>query len=351
MKNLLLLFILSMPFTFLHAQEIQVKQVQNVLMTKKTASWCPPCGSWGWDTFEALLDADIDHTIFLAAHYSSSNDVLYTPSGEEIVANFESTFSRPAFFVNNKVVAGSSNDALNKIKDGIADAAAIVPTAQTGIQATYATGSRTIDVATRTQFFTNTDGEFRLGVYIVKKSMISYQASQGNDANHKEVLRDEITDGIFGEVITTGSVTANTSVEQQFSFDLGEEDELENIEILTLIWQKDGESFQLINSNITDDITEAVVNNLDDTAAQQGFSVYPTTIVETAQIELNLTEKAIIDLTVFDVKGQLVQSIFNGAINSGVQKFELEKNTLSVGVYFVRLQLNGQIFNRKIVIR
>lgn len=351
MKKLIFLLFIAFSITNLSAQEISVSPTQKVLMTKKTASWCPPCGSWGWDVFETLLDEANENTIVLAAHYSTSNDVLTTPTGTALVNNLQQTFSRPAFLVNNDLKAGSSNGALSKIREAIDEAATVEPTAQTGIQATYAPGSRTIDIATRTQFFTDTEGEYQLGVYVVKKSMISYQASIGNDADHKSVLRDAITEDIFGEPITAGNIALNTSVNKQFSFDLTDDDELDNIQILTLIWKKAEENYTLVNANLTSDINEAVVNHLDETTLQQGFAITPNVIQDVATIQLNLTEKATADLSIFNSNGQLVQTVFSGTLNIGKQQFTFTKNDLSAGLYFVRLHIGEQVWNRKIVIR
>ncbi|MFK7933920.1 MAG: T9SS type A sorting domain-containing protein [Saprospiraceae bacterium] len=351
MKSFTLLLIAIFLTLNLSAQEIAVPQVQKVLMTKKTASWCPPCGSWAWNVFETLLDEADENTIVLAAHYSTSNDVLTTTTGTELINNFEQTFSRPAFLVNNEVEAGSSSNALSKIRDAIDEAATVAPMAQTGIQATYAPNSRIIDIATRTQFFADTEGEYQLGVYLVKKSMISYQASIGNDADHKRVLRDALTEDIFGELVASENISANTSINQQFTFELAEEDEFSNLEILTLLWKKVEDKFELVNTNLTDEITEAVVNNLDETTAQAGFSITPNVVKNVADIQLNLVEKADINLSVFNANGQLVQTIQRGAVAAGAQHFAFAKNDLSTGLYFVRLRIGQQVWNRKMIIQ
>lgn len=350
MRKLLLLLALTYTISALNAQEISVEPVQKVLMTKKTASWCPPCGSWGWNVFETLLAEADANTIVLAAHYSTSNDVLTTPTGTALIDNLERTFSRPAFLVNNSVKAGSSNNALTKIQEGITEAAAAELIAQTGIEATYAPGSTTIDIATRTQFFTAAAGEYQLGVYLVKKSMISYQASIGNDADHKSVLRDALTEDIFGETIATGNIAANTSVQQQFSFELGEDD-LSNLQILTLIWKKAEDNYELINANLTGEINEAVVNSLDETTPAAGFSITPNLITNDAQIKLTLQEKAVGQLSIYNGNGQLIRTIYSGSLPRGEQYFTFAKQNLSAGLYFVQLTIDRQVWSRKIMVK
>ncbi|HHB79571.1 MAG TPA: hypothetical protein ENK85_10105, partial [Saprospiraceae bacterium] len=64
MKKILLL-LLAVGISYL-AQAQEVPQTQSSLIIKKTASWCPPCGGWGWDLFEQLIDDNDSQAILWA---------------------------------------------------------------------------------------------------------------------------------------------------------------------------------------------------------------------------------------------------------------------------------------------
>ena len=69
------------------AQTVEAKQ--NTLITKKTATWCSFCGTWGWDFFENLVEDAWDHVKF---YDRSSNfaDVI-RPNGLNIIDFLEIT--------------------------------------------------------------------------------------------------------------------------------------------------------------------------------------------------------------------------------------------------------------------
>lgn len=352
MKNLLLLWIAIMATTSLTAQNIEVERVQKTLMTKKTASWCSPCGTWGWDVFEELVEANLENTVVIAAHYSTSNDALTTPTGTQIVDNMESTFGRPAFFVNTLNVANSRTDAREKINTAIDEALAQSPVAQTGMNVTFTEDTRTLTVNTKTQFFEDAEGEYSLGVYLVQKSIIGFQQSRSDEANHKEVLRDAITADIFGAPIANGTIAAASTFEHTIEVVISEEEDIDNYEVMTVIWKKQAENYGFVNVNLTDEIGEAVVNSIDESTLDAGFQINPTYITSTAGIDLILTEAGHADIALYNTNGQKVQNIYQGRLGSGYQTISFEKDSqLTRGVYFVRVLLNGQQWSRQVVLK
>ena len=58
----------------------QVAQVQRSIVTKRTADWCPNCGTYGWTYFKDAIEQNGDKAVFIAAHYSGG---LAAPAANE----------------------------------------------------------------------------------------------------------------------------------------------------------------------------------------------------------------------------------------------------------------------------
>lgn len=71
----------------------QVEEVQRTLITKRTASWCINCGTWGWTLFDGLVADNEDKSVLIAAHYDGD---LENAAAEEITDNFGG-FYQPRF--------------------------------------------------------------------------------------------------------------------------------------------------------------------------------------------------------------------------------------------------------------
>ena len=66
-KNFLLSVCLLLGANFIFAQE--VPEVQRPLVTKISATWCPPCGGWGWTLMEELVIDNEDKATLIVAHH------------------------------------------------------------------------------------------------------------------------------------------------------------------------------------------------------------------------------------------------------------------------------------------
>ena len=68
------------------------------------------------------------------------------------------------------------------------------------------------------------------------------------------------------------------------------------------------------------------------------ISVYPNPAIETATINFNLIEANQANVTVIDMTGKTVATIFNGNLTAGTHQFETNIADLATGCYFVKVQ-------------
>ena len=354
MKKLFILVLIQAFIFQLYAQDIEVEPIQLTLVTKRTATWCPPCGAWGWSAFEGILQDNADRAVTLALHYSTHNDPFYTPTAQDLIDNVDGFPGRPGFIVNEEALPiFNENDVRNTVKERVDNNFASAPVAQMGILATINPENYEATINTRTQFFQAANGEYYLSLFLVYKSVISYQASQGEDANHKNVLVTELSGHTFGELLAEGDISMGATYDKKYVVQGHASEDLDNIKLVSVLWKKNGEHYQLVNINFTDEIVEQMVSSLEETAPNSGFSIFPNITDATAQIELILAEKAKqAEIVIFDSNGKKVKSLFSGAMDAGKQDLTLKRTDVSsAGIYWVRLLIDGQMWSRKVVFR
>ena len=342
----LFFILLLLPLT---AQEVEVPESQRPLITKKTATWCPFCGAWGWTMMEGLLDDNIGKALVVAAHYSGD---LVNPTANAIISNFGG-FSQPRFFYNN-VDQGASSSSYNSVRESIKSKVisdnATSPQVQTGL--VVVDQEDQLRVYTKTRFFDNVSGEYSVGVYLIEKSVINNQAGNASNAEHRQVIRETLTTDHFGEIIGNGSINAGTEVEFSVDFPLDGTYDLYNIEIATIIWKKEDNTYQVVNTNFTDDIMDDLVgtNKLE---VANTFAIQPNPVENTSLISIEISKTVrSADLHLYNSLGQLVANLYQGSLQDGIHQFELNRSiTNTSGVYLLRFRMDGQVQTRRVVFR
>jgi hypothetical protein len=323
----------------------QVEQSQHLLLTERTASWCPNCGTWGWALKEGLLEDNANKIVFFAAHYDG---VLATMPSEDITSNFGG-FSQPRFYLNHTDLnANSSNGAnvRNTVKAQVEAALTAMPVANVGFDANFANGTYTVNA--KVKFFQAASGEFYLGMYLIENNVTAYQASIGNNANHTAVLQESFTTSSFGNQITNGDVSAGSEFQMSFSLPLvtvtGHD-----YEVVGVIWQKVNGKYQVVNvwkpglvGNPSSIIEPQTIGSL---------SVMPTVATAQTTVAFGLNAYApSISLDLIDLNGRVVLPVFSGSLPQGNHQFTILRERLeATGVYFVRLTSGQEIVTRKVV--
>lgn len=347
-KGLFLLLTFSL-FTFhAFAQEIEVPQTNQPLITKRTASWCGNCGSWGWALFEGLLQDNNSNALVIAAHHSGNyqNDIT-----SSITNNFGG-FGQPIFYHNNQnqgATNGNASATRTDIKGKVDDFNAASPVAQTGIRAEV-DDTYTIHVETNTRFFQEAEGNHYLGIYLVEKSFIGTQASIGSNAEHKNVLRLAADDEAFGTQFAFGTIEVDSEFAGNFTItqNMIESAGITNLDnlynggfmIASIIWKlnESNNSYEVVNTNHVEVSVLTAVNEL---ASVASFKVFPTIIQSSGTLEIK-TEEPLHDaqIVLFDHLGKRVKSVFSGDISTGRHLFSIENTQLASGQYFIHLITN-----------
>ena len=332
------------------SQSIEVPETQYVLITKRTADWCPFCGEWGWDMFRGLIDDNPINALIMAAHYSGG---LQSEAAKSITDNF-GAFGQPIFYLgNDNQRANSSNypNIRDVIRQQVTAEIAEKPMVQTGIEAVY--NESHLVVNTNSKFFEETSGEFYLGVYAIEKEVISTQASVGPSAAHKNILRQSLSETSFGDLVAMGNtITADTQFSWTVAAPLDELPEFDNLTIATILWRKQDDIYQFINANTTETFTEQMTTSVEESQLVHHFAVYPTVSDgQPVRIELELpvsVKKATVE--VLNTLAQPIEKVFEGPMQAGHQAFQwIPSNQLAAGTYFIRVQFENGMVTRPII--
>lgn len=352
-RHLYLIILLGSVLNLPAQPTIEIPQDKQPLVTKVSASWCPRCGSWGWQLMEGLIEDNQASANLITAHYSGD----YRNDAAAALASNFNIFSQPQFFVNSEYIPVAYNNFEERrpmIKEAVTQSASQIPLAQTGLLA--GTDGEQLNIATRTRFFQDTEGTYNLGIYLLQRSFVGYQAGYGNDAEHKNVLRGALTQEIFGEMLATGVISSGTEVSLEISVAL--EDiayPMDNIQILTVIWKNDDGRYDVVNSNTSDELLEnfTLTNIGKKSAPDFSAQLAPNITTGDSRISLSLpTRRKHISVELWSADGRLVQVIFQGGLPSGEYQWTISRSNLAAaGLYWLRIHDGQSVISKRLIVK
>lgn len=275
-KSLLILSTL-LGVSFSQAQ-IEVPQTQKALYTPIEATWCGYCGKNGIPTTASIYNQVSDKAIFMGLQPSSSSN-LYAPKASAIVNNIGGVTGYPSIALNSELIGVLHGGVQSQLISGINST---YNSTETDVNAGFE-WYRTYDsliVNTNTTFFNTIEGEFQTGVYITEDSIYEYQSNYDDNIPngniyHFHVMRDVLSESSFGVSTGSGNMTAGTEITKRFAIKWNSDWDENNIHINTVVWKKDGSSFEYINAN---NIGEKLANptiGIEETKVQKTLSIFP----------------------------------------------------------------------------
>lgn len=84
------------------------------------------------------------------------------------------------------------------------------------------------------------------------------------------------------------------------------------------------------------------------------MNLYPNPFRSSLYVNLNLTERSMVNLEIYDITGKKISTLVNSMIDAGLHTFTWngssdEGSVLAGGIYFVRLQTPDQMINQKVI--
>jgi hypothetical protein len=349
---LLLILVLRVSFT-LSAQTVQSNKM--ALMMKKTATWCGPCGTWGWSAFDDIYNRTTGEAFIGIELHSSTSSQLNSLAATTIYSNLESVSSTPAFYVNNvNETEYSSSGGIypsttkQNVYDAIDSVGQVLADINAGYTATVDNG--TITVKTKVKAFNTVTGDYYLGVYLLEKDVENYQSGIGNNAVHKSVLREAISTSIMGDQIATGSIVAGTEFTNTFTHTVNANYDTTALQVFVVLWEKVGNDY-LYESAYSDN-TNLQSSTIVNVTRIQDQHFTPEAYTDGAQLYYQLENAPIgaqVQVTLINTQGQPLRVLHQGTAQATIQTAAPVAD-LPKGVYFIRTLVGNSIKTISIVL-
>jgi hypothetical protein len=233
---------------------ITVEKKNMALVNKLTATWCPPCGGWGWDLFEEII-SDVHSDAVIMGTYGSSSSKMYNGTAGKFKEDFAPTAGWPAFCVNgaNETEYSSQGgiytaQTRTNCKDAVVGHINSTVVVGAGYNASITDG--TISIEAKSEFFT--DGEsgaqYKMAAYVMEDKPLEVQSGKTGMVEHHHVIRGAASTDDYGVMINNGSTTGST-FEHTFTMPVGSGWVEDNLEYAIVIWKVNGGNHEFVNAN------------------------------------------------------------------------------------------------------
>lgn len=230
-----------------------IPETNKAWYSKITATWCGPCGDWGW-TLNDEITAAIGTDHVTTAMYSSSSSQLTNTTAVAFYTPFGGN-GFPSFCMNGaNLTAYSSGGGVytTTTKSNIQTAATAFKSATciAGVGANVKWTGTDVKVDVRTKFLTDGSGEYYVACYAIEDGVVNQQNVTGQgyvQKTHHNVFRGPVSDGDRGVQITATS--NGQTFDKSFSMSATPWTTA-NVSFLLVIWKKTGTAYSFVNCNI-----------------------------------------------------------------------------------------------------
>lgn len=346
-----------MNVTLCFGQPIPLNKNQT-LICKETATWCGPCGSWGWDLQELLEADNKDKALVIALHvWNSDLDNAITTAWEQ---NFTATNGIPCWYASGidktewaKNSGGVSPYAIRKaINDEVNKFNSAQVKANSSFKYTFKNDS--LYTSCTSKFFQNLTGEYYLGVYLLEDSVLNKQNTDNGIVQkyHLNVLRASIDNSPFGTLLAKGSIASGKQYSTNFnSYYLDPKKvNFKKAFIATIIWKKENGKYYLINTNKTNEYIQKSINTavINENKELQ-IKIYPSPIISAGLLLIKSPNKYDhAEIGIYDINGNLLKHQYVD-IQPELNSIELETCNLESGSYFIKIKTGNSFISERFI--
>jgi hypothetical protein len=357
-KISLLSLVIALLTCSLQAQTPEKKSTS--IFTKITAAWCYPCGTWGKELAEEVRDQVTNKALFISLYNSTSesweNSELYNVTAKTLADQLQTDQGWPSFGVIgiDKSDAHTDDSFVVDVPAIESDCIATINTFATTIPAVSAaslvtTDGNTINVNTKVKFWSSVSGEYYIAAYLIEDGAMHIQNNDDDlmaPVPHHGLLRASMSAGsAWGAQIANGTVSANQTYEQSFSYTVSDDTwDKTKFKVYNIIWKKEGDDYKFINANAGTTGTTGIVSP----AAADAVMVYPNPVSERLHISVDAKEASSATVSILDITGFRQYSVTT-MLRQGKSNHTLNTALLAPGLYFLHIQTANSLVRKKFV--
>lgn len=227
---------------------ISVSSVYKCVVWEYSATWCNPCGVYGYDTMHYFMNK--------YGHEQHKAVGIFMHPGDDIVDNEpEGQDDIIAFFGMSGTPSAGANlteEYPTYLEPKITAALAAHPTAKAGVGMAYTLSGNTMTITTKTVFFEALTGTYHLGVYVTEDNIMNDQSGQTGEVQFNDILRACAGGNAFGTNIAVNPAKG-AKVDGSYTIALPAETRVTaNCHVVCVIYKMDpatGEPTDIINAN------------------------------------------------------------------------------------------------------
>lgn len=312
-------------------------QNKTSVLTKVTATWCPNCGTWGWDYFEELKEvySNDSKATLLGVHHSGDlrNDV------SSWFANNLKFSYQPEFYHNNQDLNVTRNNWEDKVMEMESLVSAYHNESQsTGIGFVNAyTENGEIICNISFDASAKSAGENYFAIYVFENNVENNQSSRGMSL-HPNVLRDVIGDSYNGELFTGEDENGNVVFQKEYRMDINAEWDEDNVGLLAVIWKEDNGNYVVENASSVHNI--GLLSSSNEILDSDLVSV----IYRGHGIEISIDGDDDSELYLFNNSGQLLdKKNFNRTTT-------IETSQFVPGIYNIQIRQDQKVYTQQVIV-
>ena len=241
---------------------LTVEQKNMGLYNKLTATWCGPCGQWGWTLNETIITAVEANAVVMGTYADNSsswgNNAFYNSTSAGFKSSFSPTSGWPDFCANGvqkTQFSGTGGIYTAQSKDSVIatinNHVAAEVKANSAFSVSYV--ADTMFITAKAKFFKDMSATstYYIGAYIIEDGAMAPQngiTANNVNTDHHHVLRGSASTSTWGELITS-SPTAGSTFDVTFKKTIPSTWNKANLEVATILWEKVGSKYNFINAH------------------------------------------------------------------------------------------------------
>ncbi|MCK5258176.1 MAG: T9SS type A sorting domain-containing protein, partial [Thermoplasmatales archaeon] len=108
--------------------------------------------------------------------------------------------------------------------------------------------------------------------------------------------------------------------------------------------------FNFVRGAVKPFYTTGIAENSNNSLKDIQFTLSPTVVTNLAHVSFHVPKSGNATLTLFDVTGRFVESVFNGVLDKGTNTININTSKLANGIYFVSFETKAGTQTAKFII-
>lgn len=231
---------------------IYVAEVNTPIYGKITATWCGPCGQWGWTLNDTIMSSIKNRAITMGLYASKTSNFAnatvvqwYTDFGGQSFPNFTFNGINKTSFATSGGIYTSIT--LANIITSVDSFIALPVQMSAGGNLSW--NGQKLTVKSSVKSFKDQSGEFYVGAYMIEDKANSIQNGQTGVIEHHHVCRGSMNDSAIYGIKFNGGLKAGEQTDlPEYVYTVPDTWVKENMYVAMVIWKKEGNKYTFVNA-------------------------------------------------------------------------------------------------------